>query len=103
MLTIFICDLGMMTSQGTLMGIILILLHYPDVQRKLQAECDKILARGRHPTLADRKDMPYTQATLTEALRFLTTLPIAVPHMAAENTTVGGYDIPAGTIAKYTS
>lgn len=38
--------------------------------------------------------MPYTEATIREAMRIDTLVPSNVPHMAMENTTFLGYSIP---------
>jgi cytochrome P450 family 307 subfamily A len=40
--------------------------------------------------------MPYTEATILETLR-VTSSPI-VPHVATEDSSIGGYDVPKGTV-----
>ena len=73
-----------------------ILLHYKDVQKRLQEEIDTVVGSGRHPSIFDRDQMPYTAATVYELLRYASLVP-TVPHAALETVTLGGYTIPAGT------
>ena len=42
--------------------------------------------------------MPYTEATLMEIQRLGVVAPITVPHIATEDTTVMGYDVPKVTL-----
>jgi cytochrome P450 len=46
---------GSRTTSTTLDYIFLMMLLYPDVQRRAQAELDAVVGRGRLPQLADRK------------------------------------------------
>lgn len=64
----------------------------PEVQKKIQKEIDDTLARkpcGSSIQLSDRMKMPYTEATIMEALRLIAS-PI-VPHVANKDSTIGGY------------
>lgn len=61
-------------------------------------QVDEIVGRDRTPNIFDRESMPYTQATIFELLRFQSPLPILVPHMTLEDTSIGSHRIPAGTI-----
>ena len=74
-----------------------ILLHYVDVQKKLREEVDRVLGHSRLPNIRDRESMPYACATVFELLRFSSNVP-TVTHETEEDTSVGGYHIPAGTI-----
>ena len=73
-----------------------ILLHYKEVQSRLQAEVDAVIGFNRHPSIFDRNQMPYTVATIYELLRYASLLP-TLPHAALETATLGEYTIPAGT------
>ncbi|KAG5634710.1 hypothetical protein H0H81_001036 [Sphagnurus paluster] len=70
----------------------------PDVQSKAQAEIDSVIGRDRLPTLADRPYLPYTNAVLTEVLRWNSVAPTGVPHTAMEDGIIAGYLIPKGSI-----
>jgi cytochrome P450 len=45
---------GSMTVSTTLDYVFLMMLLYPDVQRRVQAELDAVVGRGRLPQPADR-------------------------------------------------
>ncbi len=49
---------------------------YPDVQRKAQAELDRVVGRDRLPNFNDRESLPYIEAVIKEALRWLPTAPM---------------------------
>ncbi|KAJ2915834.1 hypothetical protein MD484_g4605, partial [Candolleomyces efflorescens] len=66
----------------------------PDVQKKVQAEIDTVVGNDRLPTHEDRPNMPYTNAVLTELLRWNSVAPSGVPHVAIEDGYIGGYFIP---------
>ncbi len=52
---------------------------------------------SRQPTLADRANLHYVEATILEMLRFSSVAPTAIPHMSITNSTLGEYFIPKGT------
>ncbi|XP_078580182.1 cytochrome P450 2U1-like [Branchiostoma floridae x Branchiostoma japonicum] len=83
------------TSCLTLCWGFLYLTAYPDVQEKVQAELDKVVGRDRPPAFSDRINLPYTEATIMEIQRIATFIPI-LPHRTSDDTTLLGYDIPAG-------
>lgn len=66
---------GLATTTSSLYGLFNILLHYPQVQAKLQQEVDQVVGRSRTPCLADRDKMPYTTATIYETLRYMSITP----------------------------
>ncbi|PPQ77485.1 LOW QUALITY PROTEIN: hypothetical protein CVT25_011355 [Psilocybe cyanescens] len=69
----------------------------PDIQRKAQAELDRVVGSKRLPTLADRKSLPYVEAIYREVLRFKPPIPIGVPHSLITDDHYKGYYIPQGT------
>jgi cytochrome P450 len=48
----------------------------PAVQKKAQAEVDRVIPAGRLPTLADFDDLPYTMAVIKETLRWRPAAPL---------------------------
>jgi len=54
----------------------LAMIVYPDVQRKCQAELDRVIGRSHMPTLDDRDRLPYIRATLRETLRWRAVAPV---------------------------
>ncbi|XP_015111037.1 cytochrome P450 307a1 [Diachasma alloeum] len=73
---------------------------HPQVQRKIQAECDTILAKTGDSeglvALDDRQNMPYTDAVIWETLR-MSSSPI-VPHVATVDTHIAGYPVSKDTV-----
>ena len=87
------------TTTSSAYSLLNILLHHPEVARRLQQEVDEII--GRRPVrLSDREHMPYTQATIYELLRYTTVVPIT-RREALEDTTIIGHNIPKGIYKKY--
>jgi cytochrome P450 len=74
-----------------------ILVHYPDVQAKLQEEVDRVVGSERQVLIGDRNSMPYTQAMVLELLRYITPVSLGIPHSTLENASVCGFSVPAGT------
>ena len=69
----------------------------PSIGRRIQEEVDKVTQNGMTKvTLFDTEKMPFTIATIYEVLRYSSS-PI-VPHVATENTSIGGYGIMKDTI-----
>ena len=57
-----------------------ILCEYPEIQAKVAEELDKVIGRDRLPSLKDRGNVPYSEATLYEIFRYGSVAPLAVPH-----------------------
>ncbi|KAI5711504.1 hypothetical protein M8J75_000886 [Diaphorina citri] len=72
------------------------LVNHPNVQAKIQKEVDAITLNSRDVTLADRKQMPYTEATILESIRMIAS-PI-VPHVATQNSSIGGFEVKKDTM-----
>ncbi|XP_019525703.2 cytochrome P450 307a1-like [Aedes albopictus] len=69
----------------------------PEIGKRIQQEIDHVTEKGlRNVTLYDTESMPYTVATIFEVLRYSSS-PI-VPHVATENTCIGGYGVQTGTV-----
>ncbi|XP_050423937.1 cytochrome P450 307a1-like [Adelges cooleyi] len=71
------------------------LVERPDVQQRVQEEADAAVRVSGNIGLADRCQMPYTEAVVYETIRLIAS-PI-VPHMANRDTSVAGMRIPKGT------
>ncbi|CAA7263055.1 unnamed protein product [Cyclocybe aegerita] len=69
----------------------------PDVQKKAQAEIDRVVGTNRLPDFTDRPSLPYIEAIYREVMRFCPPLPIGLMHTLAEDDVCGGYFIPKGT------
>ncbi|XP_006816322.1 cytochrome P450 2U1-like, partial [Saccoglossus kowalevskii] len=88
---------GTETTATTLKwGLLLMVLH-PEIQDRVFNEIDQVVGENRLPRLDDRKNLPYTEATLLEIQRFGSIAPFTLPHCALKDTSLGGYNIPKGT------
>ncbi|KAG2023999.1 O-methylsterigmatocystin oxidoreductase [Coprinopsis cinerea AmutBmut pab1-1] len=70
---------------------------YPDVQRKAQAEIDRVVGSHRLPTFNDHPRLVYLQAVLKEVFRWHTTVPLGLTHVSTEDYVYNGYFIPKGS------
>ena len=56
------------------------MVRHPEVQRKAQAELDRVLHNGgRLPSYEDQSDLPYITAIMKEVLRWQPVAPIGRP------------------------
>ncbi|KAE8605376.1 hypothetical protein XENTR_v10015089 [Xenopus tropicalis] len=97
-LTVLLADLfgaGMETTSTTLRWGLLFIMKYPDIQKKVQDEIDKVIGSAQ-PRLEHRKKMPYTDAVIHEIQR-LGNLAPNVGHETTTDVTFRGYFIPKGT------
>ncbi|KAK7090531.1 cytochrome P450 1A1-like [Littorina saxatilis] len=88
---------GVDTSRHTLQWCLGYMAGYPQEQALVQAEIDEVT--GAHlPGETDRAKLVYTEATLYEAMRIASVVPLGLPRETLSDTSVGGYDIPKGTM-----
>uniref|UniRef100_A0A8C4NRK3 Cytochrome P450, family 2, subfamily N, polypeptide 13 n=1 Tax=Dicentrarchus labrax TaxID=13489 RepID=A0A8C4NRK3_DICLA len=89
---------GTETTSTTLLWALVFLISNPDIQDKVHAEIDQVIGQTRQPTMADRTNLPYTDAVIHETQRMGNIVPLNGFRMAAKDTTLGGYFIPKGTL-----
>ncbi|KAK9519200.1 hypothetical protein VZT92_021943 [Zoarces viviparus] len=88
---------GTETTSTTLLWALVYLIKLPDIKDKVQAEIDGVIGRTRQPSMADRPNLPYTDAVLHEVQRMGNIVALNAFRMAAKDTMLGGYFIPKGT------
>lgn len=66
---------GSDTTVAAVTSFFLAALIYPDMQKKAQAELDRVIGRHRLPDFADKTELPYLDAVMRECLRWLPVLP----------------------------
>lgn len=97
-LTVLVTDLfaaGMETTSTTLRWGLLLMMKYPEIQRKVQSEIEKVIGSAE-PQVRHRKEMPYTDAVIHEIQRFGNIVPNNLPHATTEDVTFRGYLLPKG-------
>jgi len=101
-LDIKVCAWDMMagaidTSATTMEWVIYILVNHKPVLKKLHGIMDDVVGPNRLPTVDDIPKLEYLTAIIDEAVRWKHFAPQGLPHEAAVDMTLGGYNIPKGT------
>ncbi|XP_040204234.1 cytochrome P450 2K4-like [Rana temporaria] len=87
---------GMETTSTTLRWGLLFMIKYPNIQKKVQDEIQKVLDTAQ-PRVEHRKQMPYTDAVIHEILRCSDVTPGSVVRATSQDVKFRGYFIPKGT------
>lgn len=93
-LTLFFA--GHETTANTLVWALHYLHLHPQVLESLHAEVDSAL-QGRAPTLADLRNLSYTQMVIKETMRLEPTVAI-IPRALTEDVQLGGYLLEKGSM-----
>ncbi|XP_025098464.1 cytochrome P450 2U1-like [Pomacea canaliculata] len=89
---------GTETTATTIRWALVYFLHYPEVQDKCFQEIKRAIGTERAPTIRDRPELTYIEATIMEVLRHADIAPFAIQHGLACDTTFMGYTLPKDTI-----
>ncbi|CAL9002216.1 unnamed protein product [Prunus brigantina] len=89
---------GTDTSSVTLEWALSHLLNNPHVLRKARAELDAQLDQEYLVDELNISKLPYLQSIISETLRLSPATPMLLPHFAADDCTIGGFDVPRGTM-----
>ncbi|NWQ82042.1 CP2K1 protein, partial [Columbina picui] len=85
---------GTETTSTTVRWGLLLMMKYPEIQRKIQEEMNHVVEPGELPKLEDRKKMPYTDAVIHEIQRFANLVPMSVSRSTPTDVNFRGYVIP---------
>ncbi|KAL5382560.1 hypothetical protein DPSP01_006400 [Paraphaeosphaeria sporulosa] len=88
---------GADTTVSSLMTFFLAIARFPDVQTKAQEELDRVIG-DRLPVSADRNQLPYIRALVSETHRWHPVAPMALPHASTKDDVINGYRIPKGSL-----
>ncbi|KAK8541803.1 hypothetical protein V6N13_137606 [Hibiscus sabdariffa] len=75
-----------------------LLLNHPAALEKVRAEIASQVGHERLLKDSDLAKLPYLRCVVNETLRLYSPAPVLLPHYSSEDCTVGGYDIPKGTL-----
>ncbi len=89
---------GTSTTAYTSYALINLLAHNPSVQEEIYQETCKVLPDGFLVTLENKPRMPYTTATILEAVRYISTVALGVPHRSISDVEISGILIPNDTL-----
>lgn len=88
---------GTDTSAVTVEWALSELLKNPKLLAKATEELDRVVGRDCLPTEEDTSSLPFLQAVVKETMRLHPAAPLLSPRMCRQDTSVDGYDVPAGT------
>ncbi|CAD5185728.1 unnamed protein product [Musa acuminata subsp. malaccensis] len=86
------------TTASTMEWAMCLLLIHPEVLHAARAELDAKIGQGRMAEEKDIPNLPYLNCIINETLRLYPAVPLLVPHESSQHCTVGGYDVPRGTM-----
>ncbi|KAK7099730.1 hypothetical protein V1264_022791 [Littorina saxatilis] len=89
---------GTETTSTTIAWALLFFLHHPEVQDKCYKELCDVIGTGRLPSMQDKPEMTYLEATTMEVLRKGEIAPFAVQHSTPHDVTFQGYVIPQDAV-----
>ncbi|XP_077187150.1 cytochrome P450 2K1-like [Paroedura picta] len=87
---------GTETTSTTLRWGLLLMMKYPEIQKKVQEEIAQVVGSAQLRT-EHRAKMPYTDAVIHEVQRFANIVPASLPRATTVDVTLKGYFIPKGT------
>ena len=85
---------GVDTTATFIRWLILIFLHFPDVQKKCFTEIKEHLGFDGEISIKDRANLDYLEATLMETMRFANITPMSLIHAVPQEFTFKGFRIP---------
>ncbi|KAL8503642.1 hypothetical protein ACS0TY_022393 [Phlomoides rotata] len=88
---------GTDTTSTTVEWVMAELLNNPDVMAKVQQELTDFVGEHNIVEESHLSKLGYLDAVVKETLRMHPPLPLIVPRVPSQSTTLGGYSIPKGT------
>uniref|UniRef100_A0A2N9G9N9 Cytochrome P450 n=1 Tax=Fagus sylvatica TaxID=28930 RepID=A0A2N9G9N9_FAGSY len=74
------------------------LLNHSQVLKKARVELDNQIGQEKLIDEQDVSKLHYLQNIISETLRLYPAAPLLLPHMASDDCTIGGYDVPRETM-----
>lgn len=92
---------GSETASAILVGFIQAMVIYPDVARRAQEELDRVCGPDRIPDLPDAPSLPYIRGCVKEAMRWMPTALLGLPHALDRDDAYRGFLLPKGATVIY--
>ncbi|XP_046552806.1 cytochrome P450 18a1-like [Haliotis rubra] len=89
---------GTETTSTTIRWAIIFLVRNPEVQQRMRDEIDRHVERARQPSVSDKPNLPYTEATILEIQRCADIAPFSVAHGTLQDVTFRNYLVPRNSI-----
>ncbi|KAL7747728.1 hypothetical protein RI367_006844 [Sorochytrium milnesiophthora] len=89
---------GVETTAAIMQWFAALIPSYPDIQAKAHEELDRVIGRGRMPTLADETSLPYIRALIKEIERVHNPFWLGAPHYTTADDVYQGHFIPKDTV-----
>ncbi|GMI84540.1 cytochrome P450, family 81, subfamily K, polypeptide 2 [Hibiscus trionum] len=89
---------GTETTAITMEWAMSLLLNHPAAMEKVRAEIVDNVGHEHMLNDSDLAKLPYLHCVVNETLRLYPPAPVLLPHYSSEDCTVGGYDVPKGTL-----
>ncbi|KAF8406250.1 hypothetical protein HHK36_008335 [Tetracentron sinense] len=89
---------GTDTSLLTMEWAMSLLLNHPETLEKARAEINDNVEQGRLLSDSDLAKLPYLRCIINETLRLYPAAPLLVPHVSSQDSTLGEYHVPCGTM-----
>lgn len=88
---------GTETVSNTLDWALIYVTYFPEMQKEIHSEIDKVLGREKLPTESDRYKLAYIEAFLNETMRFHCAGPILIPRSTTRNVIFKNCHLPRDT------
>ena len=89
---------GSETTASAIGVVMLVLMSFPEVQKKAQEEVDREVGRDRLPKFSDLPHLPYIRALVKETFRWRPVAAGGFSHRLVADDVYKGYHIPKGSI-----
>ncbi|KAK9770477.1 putative Cytochrome P450 [Seiridium cardinale] len=97
-ITGFLMEGGSDTTAGAFETFILAMASHPKIQKKAQAEVDRVFGtKGVEIGRVKADELPYLRACFLETIRWRPGFPLSIPHATTQNDSYKGFSIPANT------
>ncbi|KAL0070250.1 hypothetical protein AAF712_002742 [Marasmius tenuissimus] len=87
---------GADTTVSAMTSFFYLMATNPEVQKRAQADIDKVTGGARLPVPDDESSLPYIAAIIKEVIRWAPVAPLGLQHRVTEEDMYEGYRIPQG-------